>query len=89
MELELRHLKLIEAIASPFRVGSRDLRVTASIGISLFPGDGDGYETLVRNADEFGRIEGYLLRNPVRAGLAATPEEYPWCGSSITSRQVG
>ena len=47
------------------------------------------YDRLVRNADEFGRIEKYILRNPVRAGLAASAEEYPWCSASITSRQAG
>jgi hypothetical protein len=37
---------------------------------------------LVRDADEFHRIENYLLENPVRAGLARSAEEYPWCSLS-------
>jgi REP element-mobilizing transposase RayT len=40
------------------------------------------YDRLVRNADEFGRIGSYILKNPVRAGLAASPELYPWSSAS-------
>jgi REP element-mobilizing transposase RayT len=35
------------------------------------------YDRLVRNGDEFRRIRNYVLQNPVRAGLARSPEEYP------------
>ena len=38
----------------------------------------ESYDHLVRNADEFQRIENYIVRNPVRAGLARSAEEYPW-----------
>jgi REP element-mobilizing transposase RayT len=34
------------------------------------------YDRLVRDAQEFGRIENYIIQNPVQAGLAARPELY-------------
>ncbi len=36
------------------------------------------FDRLVRNALEFERIQSYIERNPVRAGLAARAEEFPW-----------
>jgi REP element-mobilizing transposase RayT len=38
----------------------------------------ESYDRLVRDADEFRRVQRYIENNPVKAGLAATPEEYPW-----------
>ena len=38
----------------------------------------ESYDRLVRNKVEFERIAGYIEMNPVRAGLVATPEEFPW-----------
>jgi len=43
--------KLLEAMAPPFSVGGRTFSASASVGISLYPEDGDDEETLVRNAD--------------------------------------
>lgn len=43
--------KILEALASPFALEGREFRVTASIGISLYPGDGEERTTLLRNAD--------------------------------------
>jgi diguanylate cyclase (GGDEF)-like protein len=43
-----RHIH--EALASPFEVGEQELFVTASIGISLYPGDGQDFQTLLKNA---------------------------------------
>jgi len=42
----------------------------------------ESYDRLVRSAEEFRRIEKYVLQNPVRAGLARSAEEYQW--SSIS-----
>lgn len=44
-------LKLVDALAPPIDLGGQELRVSASIGISLFPEDGRDTETLLRNAD--------------------------------------
>ena len=38
----------------------------------------ESYDRLGRNDTEFARITRYIETNPVKAGLAATPEEFPW-----------
>ncbi|HEX7151160.1 MAG TPA: EAL domain-containing protein [Thermoanaerobaculia bacterium] len=43
--------KIIETLKLPFFIHARELFVTTSIGVSLFPEDGLDPETLVRNAD--------------------------------------
>ncbi len=43
--------KLIERFARPFRVNGQDLRLSASIGISLFPQDGIDIDSLLGHAD--------------------------------------
>lgn len=43
--------KLLAAAGEPFDIEGRDLYVTASIGISVYPTDTDSIDTLVRNAD--------------------------------------
>ncbi len=43
--------KILLALAPPHHVGGRELHITASIGISVFPDDGEDAETLIRCAD--------------------------------------
>jgi len=43
--------KLLEALGDPYAIAGRELFVTASVGISLYPRDGRSAEDLVRNAD--------------------------------------
>lgn len=43
--------KLLKVLAEPIRVEHRDLYTTASIGIAIFPGDGDTVEALIKAAD--------------------------------------
>ena len=43
--------KILEAVKLPFRLEGRELFVSASMGISLYPDDGTDAETLVKNAD--------------------------------------
>jgi diguanylate cyclase (GGDEF)-like protein/PAS domain S-box-containing protein len=43
--------RILRAIRQPFTVEGHELIVTASIGISLFPNDGQDVDTLLRNAD--------------------------------------
>jgi diguanylate cyclase (GGDEF)-like protein/PAS domain S-box-containing protein len=43
--------KLLEAVAQPFQIDGQDLFVTTSVGVSLYPGDGEDAETLLKNAD--------------------------------------
>ena len=42
---------LLESLKEPVEVQHMELYVTASIGLSIYPDDADGAETLVRNAD--------------------------------------
>jgi diguanylate cyclase (GGDEF)-like protein/PAS domain S-box-containing protein len=44
-------VKLLQAMRSPFPMGTRELLVTCSIGIALYPDNGADFETLMRNAD--------------------------------------
>ncbi|WP_204352699.1 EAL domain-containing protein [Salinicola halophilus] len=43
--------RLNDAIRAPFRLGDEDFRVGCSLGISLYPDDGDTVETLMHHAD--------------------------------------
>ena len=43
--------RMLEAVAKPHSIGENDLHVTTSIGISLYPEDGQDAETLIKNAD--------------------------------------
>ncbi len=43
--------KAIETLSEPIVLEGRDISVTPSIGISVFPEDGSDAETLIRNAD--------------------------------------
>lgn len=44
-------LKLLESLARPYSVDERQLTITASIGITIYPDDGDDIPALMRNAD--------------------------------------
>jgi len=43
--------KLLEAVAQPYQIESFELTVTLSIGIALYPGDGENFEVLAKCAD--------------------------------------
>ncbi len=43
----------------------------------------ESYDHFVRSSEELLRIENYIVQNPVRAGLAASPEQYRWSSPSI------
>lgn len=59
--------KIIDALSRPFHIKGLECRIGVSIGISLYPGDGDDVETLLNRADQAmygvkaGRKGGYLL----------------------------
>ncbi|MEW6165676.1 MAG: EAL domain-containing protein [Pseudomonadota bacterium] len=42
---------LIELLAQPFEIAGHELFIAASVGICLYPADGEDVDTLVRNAD--------------------------------------
>jgi len=43
--------KIIDALATPVRAGASDLRISSSIGISVFPMHGDTAQALITHAD--------------------------------------
>jgi len=43
--------KILDALAMPYRIGGREIFMTASIGIVVYPLDGDEVDDLVRDAD--------------------------------------
>jgi diguanylate cyclase (GGDEF)-like protein/PAS domain S-box-containing protein len=43
--------RIVAEMARPFPIGDRDLYVTSSIGVSVYPKDGEDGITLLRNAD--------------------------------------
>jgi diguanylate cyclase (GGDEF)-like protein/PAS domain S-box-containing protein len=43
--------KLLQAVSAPYVIDENEFRVTASIGIAIFPGDGIEPEALLHNAD--------------------------------------
>ncbi|HEU4844136.1 MAG TPA: EAL domain-containing protein [Burkholderiaceae bacterium] len=43
--------KLLEAIGAPFAIGGEEIYVTPSIGVSMYPDDGEDAQTLVLHAD--------------------------------------
>lgn len=63
--------KLLRAFEQPLLLDGQPLRVTPSIGISLFPGDGADIETLMRKAD----IAMYAVKASGRNGWMFFAEE--------------
>jgi diguanylate cyclase (GGDEF)-like protein/PAS domain S-box-containing protein len=43
--------RVMAAISQPFVIDQREFKVTCSVGIASFPGDGEDADTLLRNAD--------------------------------------
>ncbi len=50
-EIEAVRRRLMRAVAEPVHLMGRDLHVTASMGVALYPRDGEDVQTLLRNAD--------------------------------------
>ncbi|MBI3804670.1 MAG: EAL domain-containing protein [Nitrospirae bacterium] len=43
--------KIVEALSTPFKLEGRELFITTSMGVAIYPDDGDHCETLLKNAD--------------------------------------
>ncbi len=50
-EAETLAQRIIEAVKAPFEAAGHTLHVTSSVGIGLYPGNGDDMATLLRHAD--------------------------------------
>jgi diguanylate cyclase (GGDEF)-like protein/PAS domain S-box-containing protein len=57
--------KALDTATRPFLLQGRECQVTASIGISIYPGDGRDAETLLKNAD----IAMYLVKQQGKNGF--------------------
>jgi diguanylate cyclase (GGDEF)-like protein/PAS domain S-box-containing protein len=68
--------KILQSLSHPFRVEGHELFVTASIGISMFPADGDEAETLLRTADSAMYRAKELGRNQAQMFTASMNERY-------------
>ncbi len=44
--------QLLQRLSEPYRIETLELHTSPSIGISVYPGDGTGVDTLIRQADE-------------------------------------
>ena len=43
--------RILESLARPFLVGGHEIFITVSVGIAIFPADGDSVEVLLKNSD--------------------------------------
>jgi len=48
---ELVANKIVKALNSPFKIMSKEVNISGSVGISMFPDDGDDVEELIKSAD--------------------------------------
>ncbi|MBL8485251.1 MAG: diguanylate cyclase, partial [Rhodocyclaceae bacterium] len=69
--------KLQNALSQSFDIGGREMQVTASIGIAMYPHDGEDIDALVRNADtamyhgkESGRASYYFFTQEMNVRVA-------------------
>jgi diguanylate cyclase (GGDEF)-like protein/PAS domain S-box-containing protein len=68
--------KILDSLGKPFHVEGHDLFVTASIGISFYPSDGDDVETLLKCADAAMYRAKELGRNQAQLFTASMNERY-------------
>ncbi len=68
--------KILDSLAKPFRVDGHELFITASVGISCHPSDGDDAETLLKCADAAMYRAKELGRNQAQLFTASMNERY-------------
>lgn len=66
--------RLVEAFSEPVQVEGHSLSVTVSVGLSMYPEDGDDLQTLVRKADQAMYEAKESGRNDYRVYASAEPE---------------
>ncbi len=78
------HVHLLVTSKTPLPTWLRSLkgftghRALEMLGIRGPFWQGESYDHLVRNDEEFSRIRRYIEWNPVKAGLVSLPEEFRW-----------
>lgn len=70
--------KLVNAFHEPFRLSDQNVYMTASLGISLYPVDGEDADTLIKNAD----IAMYRAKDLGK-------NKFEICNSDLKSSQAG
>src|SRR5581483_7729309 len=68
--------KILERVVQPYSVDGHQLHISASIGVSVFPDDGDDADTLTRNADKAMYRAKELGRNNVQLFTVEMNERY-------------
>ena len=77
---DLAH-KIVELVAQPIDIQGQRLYVTASVGVSIFPHDGEDAETLLKNADN----AMYRAKSEGRNNYQlCTPELRKWVQERLT-----
>jgi len=82
------HVHMLVTSAIPSMEWLRSLKgftgseATRMLGLSAPFWQDESYDHTVRNADEFRKISDYIECNPVKAGLAAQPEDFPWSSAA-------
>jgi predicted signal transduction protein with EAL and GGDEF domain len=69
--------RVIAQISRPAAIGALRLQVGASIGVAIFPGDGDRPSVLIRSADE----AMYAAKRAGRGRVEPTPAFATWSRS--------
>jgi len=70
--------KIIRTVQQPFAIGEDEIRVTTSIGVAMYPLDGEDPETLLANSD------GTMYRVKESGGAA-----YQFCSRTMARRTIG
>lgn len=65
--------KILSSLSEPFLIGGNQIHLTTSIGIALYPDDGEEGEILIKNADK----AMYLAKKE-------GPNNYHWAGFQLT-----
>ena len=66
--------KIRSALAQPFLLDMDEIRMTASIGVSIFPDDGSTFDALIKNADHAMYRSKILGKNHYSFGLPRSRE---------------
>ena len=87
--------RLLQAVAEPVSLQEVPVRVSASIGIAVFPDDGEDFETLVKHADvamyqakALGRGRHSFFHSELNARLKATLELEQQLGRAVAGHEL-
>ncbi|EPM90150.1 GGDEF domain/EAL domain protein, partial [Pseudomonas syringae pv. actinidiae ICMP 18804] len=67
--------KILDELEAPFSVGDQQIRLRATIGITLFPEDGDSTEKLLQKAEQTMTLAKARSRNRYQFYIASVDSE--------------